>query len=122
MNIIDIITILFAVFLLGAFAVWYYKGGYVYAHDVVGVFKRGYQWIVFEFDNPTARQVKLYLGEVCKSQPLTYFMFGVTFEAFGLGVQGMFGMDTYPLLDFLVAGIVTTALYVYQNKKVKKNV
>jgi hypothetical protein len=46
-------------------------------------------------------------------------MFGVAFEAFGLGLQGMFAMDIFPLLDFLVAGTIATALYVYQNRKVK---
>jgi hypothetical protein len=44
-------------------------------------------------------------------------MLGISIEALGIGVQYMFGMDAYPLIDFLVAGIVFTAMYVYQNRR-----
>jgi len=119
-ELIDVVTYALAAILLGGFVLWYYKTGHSYTRSGVSTVSRFVSWVKFEFDNPFARQVKLYVGELCKSVPLTWFMFGVTFEAFGLGIQGMFGMDTYPLLDFLVAGIVATALYVHQNRKVKK--
>lgn len=120
MEITDIATILLGLILLGGFAIWYCNTGHSYTRGGASIISRFFDWVRFEFDNPFARKVKLYVGEICKSVPLTWFMFGVTFEAFGLGIQGMFGMDTYPLLDFLVAGIVVTALYVHQNRKVKK--
>jgi hypothetical protein len=118
-NAVEIATCALGVLLLAGFCWWYYITGYTYTNSGISLVKRFFQWVVWEFDNPMARQVVLYLREICKSVPLTYFMLGVSFEALGLGLQGMFGMDTYPLLDFLVAGIIATALYVYQNRKVK---
>jgi hypothetical protein len=118
-NLIEIATIVLGSTLLGGFALWYYKDGHKSATSGASIVSRFFSWVRFEFDNPTARQVALYVRETCKSTPLTWFMFGVAFEAFGLGIQYMFAMDVYPLLDFLVAGIIATALYVHQNRKVK---
>jgi hypothetical protein len=119
LNAVEITTYCLGALLLVGFGWWYYKTGYNYTNRGISIVKRFFQWIVWEFDNPMARQVVLYLREICKSVPLTYFMLGAAFEALGLGIQGMFGMDTYPLLDFLIAGVAATALYVYQNRKVK---
>jgi hypothetical protein len=118
-NTIEIVTYLLGAILFVGFCWWYYNEGYHYTNSGISIVKRFFHWIVWEFDNPIARQVVFYLREICKSIPLTYFMLGVSFEALGLGLQGMFGMDTYPLLDFLVAGVIATALYVYQNRKAK---
>jgi hypothetical protein len=49
-------------------------------------------------------------------------MLGMSVEAGGLYLQAAFGMEAYSLLDFLVAAILATALYIYQNPKVKKDV
>ena len=78
--------------------------------------KNTWWWLVYEFDNPFARQVVFFVKTLGKSEPLLWFMFGIAVEALGLGVQAMLAMDIYPLLDFLVAGIVVTILYVYQNR------
>jgi hypothetical protein len=118
-NLVEIATWLLGCALVVGFGWWYLKEGYHYTNSGISLVKRFWQWVVWEFDNPMARQVVFYLREVCKSVPLTFFMFGVAFEALGLGVQGVFGMDTYPLLDFLVAAIIATALYVYQKRSAK---
>jgi len=78
--------------------------------------KNTWWWFVHEFDNPFARQVVFFIQTLGKSNSLMWFMFGIAIEALGLGVQAMMGLDIYPLLDFLVAGIVVTILYVYQNR------
>ena len=118
MNIVELATYLLGTLLFVGFALWYVKSGHVYVKGGISTTIRFKMWLVEMFDNPMARQVVLYLREWCKQPAITWFMFGVAFEAVGLGIQGMFAMDTYPLLDFLVAGIVATALYVYQNRKV----
>ena len=70
-----------------------------------------------EFDNPTATAVKMFIERAAQSQSLMWFMLGIGIEALGLSIQAMLGMDSYAILDFLVAAIIVTALYVYQNKR-----
>lgn len=70
-----------------------------------------------EFDNPTATAVMLFVERAAKSQALMWFTMGMGIEALGLSIQSMMGMDSYATLDFLVAAIVATALYVYQNRR-----
>ena len=81
-----------------------------------GMLKGGGRGFLREFNNPFSTSALLYIEKAAKSVPLLWFMAGLGVEALGLAVQGMLGMDAYPLLDFLVAAIIVTALYVYQNR------
>ena len=119
MNLAEIATYCLGCFLIGAIIWWYYTTGHTHAKKGVGSLIKLKQAFIAEFDNPLARQVVSFLRNGCKQPSVTWFMFGIAVEAGGLGIQGMFGMDLFPLLDFLVAGIIATALYVYQNRKVK---
>ena len=119
MNLAEIATYCFGLAFIVGLAWWYYTTGHTHAKKGVDSLAKVKQSLVAEFDNPLARQVVSFLRNGCKQPSLTWFMFGIAVEAGGLGIQGMFGMDLFPLLDFLVAGIIATALYVYQNRKVK---
>jgi hypothetical protein len=77
--------------------------------------KGGGKGLIREFNNPFSTSVVMYVKSVCKSPITTYFMLGVAVEALGLSIQFMFTMDTYPVLDFVVAGVIALALYAYQN-------
>ena len=119
MNLAEIATYCLGLVFIGATIAWYYTSGHTYAKKGVDSLIKLKQAFVAEFDNPLARQVVSFMRNGCKQPSVTWFMFGIAVEAGGLGIQGMFGMDLFPLLDFLVAGIIATALYVYQNRKVK---
>jgi hypothetical protein len=81
--------------------------------------KGGGSGIVREFNNPYSSTVLTHVRTICKSQPLTYFMLGMSVEALGLSLQFMFSIDAYPILDFIVAGFAALALYAYQNPRKK---
>lgn len=78
--------------------------------------------LVREFDNPFSSSVVTLTKKVCSAPALPWFMLGMSVEAGGLFLQAAFGMEAYSLLDFFVAAILATALYIYQNPKVKKDV
>lgn len=57
------------------------------------------------------------------SEPLAWFMAGMSLEALGLGLQVWFKIDCYPLLDALFAGLISGLLLYNQRKqKAKKAV
>jgi len=82
--------------------------------------KSGGVGLVGEFNNPTSTTVVMIARKICLAPALPWFLLGMSVEALGLSLQYMFGMEAYSLLDFLVAGILATTLYIYQNPKVGK--
>lgn len=50
------------------------------------------------------------------SEPLKWFLAGMSLEALGLGLQVWFKMDCYPLLDALFAGLIAGLLFYKQRK------
>lgn len=81
----------------------------------------GVDRFILDLDNPFSASIMRFLSRILKSVPLTWFMAGMAIEAIGLSVQSGAGMDTYPILDFAVAGVIAVVLYLYQ-KRVSPNV
>ena len=60
------------------------------------------------------------IDKAVHSEPLRWFFCGMAIEALGITVQFSFGMDTYPILDFVVGILIFFGLWHYQNKGAAK--
>ena len=71
-------------------------------------------------DNPPPAFIMLTIDKLVNSGGLTWFLAGMSIEALGLAVQVFLRVDTYPILDGIVAGVLALGLYAYQGRLVQR--
>lgn len=72
------------------------------------LFKAGY------YSNPPPAFVMVTIGKIVNSRDTVWFMAGLSVEAIGITVQMFMHIDSYPIMDAIVAALIAAGLYFYQ--------
>ena len=88
--------------------------------EISGVIKSIKNWRTLVSDsfasNPPPAFIVSTVDKLIRSDGLTWFLAGMSIEALGIAVQVFMRIDTYPILDGIVAGVLALGLYVYQGR------
>jgi hypothetical protein len=76
-----------------------------------GTLKEGFD------SNPPPPWLVHTLDKIVNSEATVWFMAGLAIEAAGITVQMFMRIDSYPIMDCVVAGLLAVGLYYYQKKK-----
>jgi hypothetical protein len=68
-------------------------------------------------DNPPPTGLLLLLDDITKSPATLWFCVGMAIEAAGITVQMFMRIDSYPIVDAIVAGGLAVGLWYYQKGK-----
>lgn len=88
--------------------------------EISGVIKSIKNWRTLVSDsfasNPPPAFIVSTVDKLIHSDGMTWFLAGMSIEALGIAVQVFMRIDTYPILDGIVAGVLALGLYAYQGR------
>lgn len=67
--------------------------------------------------NPPPSWLMKFLDDLVMSKATVWFCAGLSIEAAGITAQMLMRIDSYPIMDALVGGLIAVSLYLYQRKR-----